>query len=102
MNGKNFPPNINPQLFSLSAVIVGAALVDDFSTEELNSIAQWIVLVGHYMVTTAAHKRLVESRINNKNINTNYSNNSQKADIDYLILAVHRIYEELEKIKKEN
>ena len=116
MNGNNFPPNINPQLYSILAVVVGAALIDDYSTNELNSIGQWIVLVGHFVVTTSAQQRLIEGRIDGNNININSkqaksggsfytngrSNQNTRGDVDYLLGALRKICDELEKIKNED
>lgn len=42
----NFPPSIDPQLYSLLAVVVGAAVVDDFTTAEQSSIGNWLMLVS--------------------------------------------------------
>lgn len=100
MNSNNFPPNINPQIFSLSAVLVGAALINDFSAIEQNAIGNWLMLVSQYIITSSAQQNLIESRINNQN--NNRFNQNTCEDIDYLLLAVKRIFEELEKIKKEN
>ena len=110
----NFPPNINPQLYSLLAVAVGSAIVDDFSVSEQSSIGNWLMLVSQYIITHAAQQNLIESRIDNKNININSkeaksggshyqnfkSNQNVREEIDYLILAVKRIYEELDNLKK--
>ena len=100
MNEKNFPPNINPQIFSLSAVLVGAALIDDFKAPEQNAIGNWLMLVSQYIITHAAQQNLIEIRLNNQNNNTFKQNISE--DIDYLLIAAKRMFEELEKIKKEN
>lgn len=113
---KNFPPNFDPGLFSLSAVAVGAVLVDDFNANEQNSIGNWIVMVGQYMLTYAAQQQLIESRIhkNNVNINStsskrggsiytdgrNKSNFDTRDEIDMLINAVNRISQELNELKK--
>ena len=35
---KDFPPNTDPNLFSLYAVMVGYAIVNDFTMDESNSI----------------------------------------------------------------
>lgn len=112
----NFPPNINPQVYALSATIVGAAIVDDFSAPEQSSIGNWLMLVSQYIITHAAQQNLIESRLDNRNININsrqtknggshYHNNKSnqyvREELDYLILAIHKIYEELNNIKKEH
>ena len=97
-NNNDFPPNINPQLSSFIAVIIGAALVDDFSAQEQNAIGNWLMLIAQYIITHASQQNLIESRLNKKNTN----NRQYQQDIDYLLEAVKRIYKELEKIKNEN
>ena len=112
-NSNNFPPNINPQIYALSAVLVGACLVDDFSVSEQSSIGNWLMLVSQYIITHGAQQNLIESRIDKRNINinskqaksggshyhNNKSNQNVRDEIEYLSLAIKKIYEELEKIK---
>jgi len=94
---KDFPPNINPQLYNLTAVIVGAALVDDFSVAEQSAIGNWLMLVSQYIITHAAQQNLIEKRsVNNLN-----NNNNVHYDINYLYLALEKICQELEKLKNE-
>lgn len=95
-NQHNFPPNINPQLYNFTAFIVGATLVDDFTAPEQNSIGNWLMLVAQYIITHAAQQNLIESR-NRYNQNVQTSN-----QIECLMAAIQKIYEELEKIKNEN
>ena len=115
-NTNNFPPNINPHLYAFLAVIVGAAIVDDFSVNEQSSIGNWLMLVSQYIITHASQQNLIEGRIDRKNINinsnqfknggshyhNNRSNQNSRDEVEYLMEAVKKIYEELEKIKKEN
>ena len=113
---QNFPPNINPQLFSILAVAVGAAIVDDFDVNEQNSIGNWVILVGQYLLTYAAQQALIEGRIDNYNVNINSrkaksggspytsshnkSNQNQRNEVDYLLRALQRMQQEIEKIKE--
>ena len=69
MHNTNFPPNTNPHTFSLIAVAVGFACVGDYNANEQNSIGNWLILVGQYILTHAAQQQLIESRIENNNIN---------------------------------
>lgn len=114
---KSFPPNIDPQLFCLTAVAVSVALIDDFTANELNSIANWILLVGQYLDTAAAQQMLIEGRIDKYNININSqyykkygnpymgmkkSNQYYRDEVDMLLYMVDKMQKEIEKIKKEN
>ena len=117
MDNENFPPNTNPHVFTLIAVAVGYACVGDFNANEQNSIGNWIIMVGQYVLTHAAQQQLIESRIEKTNININSkkaksggsvytdnnenkSNQNQRDEVDMLIEAVKRMQEELENIKK--
>ena len=98
-NTNNFPPNINPHLYAILAVAVGAAIVDDFSVIEQSSIGNWLMLVSQYIITHAAQQNLIENR--SKEVDINSSNQNSKNEIEYLLEAVRKIYEELEKLKNE-
>ena len=65
MHNTNFPPNTNPHTFSLIAVAVGFACIGDYNANEQNSIGNWLILVGQYILTHAAQQQLIESRIEN-------------------------------------
>lgn len=114
-NVENFPPNINPQVFSFLAVLVGSALIGDYDVNEQNSIGNWLILVGQFMLTNAAQQQLIEGRIEHNNININskehksggsyYANNSksnqnQRPEVDFLLDAVTKLQQELNNIKK--
>lgn len=119
MHNTNFPPNLDPHVFSLIAVGVGYALVGNYNANEQNSIGNWFELVGQYMLTHAAQQQLVESRIENSNININgqnhkqggnpftdnnqgKSNQNQRSEVDFLMDAVKKLQEELNNIKSND
>ena len=64
---QNFPPNINPELFSILGAITGLIVEGDYTANELNSIGNWIILVGQFMLTTAAQQQLINGRYQNNN-----------------------------------
>ncbi len=114
---KNFPPNIHPTTYNLIAVAIGIVLVDDLNANEQNSLGNWFMLLGQYLDTNAAQQQLIESRIENSNINinsrksksgggpyttdNNKSNQNQRAEVDFLLDAIDRIYQELNSIKEQ-
>ncbi len=74
-----FPPNINPELFSILGAVTGIIVEGDYTANELNSIGNWIILVGQFMLTTAAQQQLINGRYQNNNgsrIRSNASNHS--------------------------
>ena len=114
----NFPPNTDPHLFSILAVAVGFACVGDYNANEQNSIGNWLILVGQYILTHAAQQTLIEARIENNNLNTNSnkyksgnggpftdnengkSNQTQRDEVDFLLEAMRKIEQELKNQKK--
>lgn len=62
-----FPPNINPELFSILGAVTGIIVEGDYTANELNSIGNWIILVGQFMLTTAAQQQLINGRYQNNN-----------------------------------
>lgn len=57
-----FPPNVNPELFTITGIIVGLIIEDDYNASELNAIGNWLILVGQITLTTAAQQQLIDSR----------------------------------------
>lgn len=114
----NFPPNIHPTTYNLIAVAIGIVLVGDLNANEQNSLGNWFMLLGQYLASNAAQQQLIEARIENNNINinskkskngggpfttdSNVSNQTQRGEVDFLLDAIDKIYEELNNIKNGN
>lgn len=117
MHNKNingFPPNINPQVFAWIAALVGSAFVGDLTALEQASFGNWLMLVGEFMLTTSAQQQLIEGRLESNNININSkehknggsfyangskSNQTQRAEVDFLLDAVQKLQQELNNLK---
>ena len=115
----NFPPNTDPHLFAMLAVTVGFASVGDYNANEQNSIGNWLILVGQYILTHAAQQQLIEARLENNNLNTNSkkhkngtggpftdneigkSNQTQRDEVEFLLGAVAKIEKELNNLKNQ-
>ena len=103
-------PKINPQLFSLSAVIVGVVLVDDSTPNEQNALGNWLMLVSQYLCTNAAYGQLLQSNTqtpgsfnennNQNNINSSNTNQTDEETMKMLIKMVNALNKEIEEIKK--
>lgn len=63
--------NTNPRYSTIFAFILGLVLIDDLSVSEQNMIGEWLMLVGQTIVTNANSQSLIESRIQNNEININ-------------------------------
>lgn len=93
---KEFPPNVNPELFSITAIIVGLVIEDDFTATELNSIGNWLILVGQITLTTAAQQQLINTRFQN-NIGSKIRSNANNHSIKNRPLAT---YDDLDSLKR--
>lgn len=107
---KDFPPNINPELYSIIGSITGIILENDFNAMELNSLGNWIILVGQFMLTTAAQQQLINARYQNNtgskirsHTHNHHINNKEKVnneDFQIIINIINNLINEVEKIKK--
>ena len=55
-------PNMDPKIFSLSAVIVGYLLIDDLTANEQNALGNWLMLVAQVLCTNAFYKQVLSER----------------------------------------
>ena len=90
----NLIPNINPKLFSLSAVIVGYLLIDDLTANEQNALGNWLMLTAQVLCTNAYYKQVQQERsTSNKNV-------SNEDGIEMLKKMVNALNEEIENLKR--
>lgn len=116
INLEGFPPSLDPQVFAFLAVLIGSACVGDYTANEQNSFGNWLILVGQFILTTAAQQQLIEARLESNNININskehksggsfYANNSksnqtQRPEVDFLLDAVEKLQRELNNLKNQ-
>ena len=68
-----FPFNIDPQLYALSATLVGAAIAPTMNSLENVSIGNWLVLLGDYLLAYSGQLALINNKQNmqNQNIDIN-------------------------------
>ena len=105
-----FPPNINPELFSILGAVTGIIVEGDYTANELNSIGNWIILVGQFMLTTAAQQQLINGRYQNNNgsrirsnANNHNANNKQystQEQLQELVNYLKKLEEKIEEITK--
>ena len=87
-----FPFNIDPQLYALSATLVGAAISPSMNSLESVSLGNWLVLLGDYLIAYSGQLAL---------INNNQNKQNQNIDINTILNTLEKIENELEKLKKE-
>ena len=96
-----FLDNIDPSIFTLSAVAIGASLINDFNSFEQNAIGNWFFMVGQYILTNAAQQQLLESRVVGNTFFNNKTNFNNVYDIELLKQAINKINIELDNIKNQ-
>lgn len=88
-----FPPNINPEVFSITAMIVGLIIEDDYNASELNAIGNWLILVGQITLTTAAQQQLIDNRYQNNTGSRIRSNANNHAEVNRPLVTVDDLQE---------
>ena len=88
-----FPPNLDPQVYALSATIIGAVISSELNRFEALTDGNWLVLVGEYLRAYAGQVTLIESR--------ECAGQVQSINMNAIIDALKRMEWELEKLKKE-
>ena len=97
---KNITSNINPTVFSWSAIVVGTILCEELNVLEQNAIGNWIILLGDYLLTNAAQVAVIQS--DNQSDDQNNNNNKPLNDdekIASLQKAIKKIEDETAKLK---
>lgn len=64
---KNNVFNVEPYTFTGSAIIIGLLLTQELSIEELDSVGNWLQLIGLIMQTYASQVATLDASKNSKN-----------------------------------
>lgn len=87
--------NIDPYSFTTSAFIIGIILVQQLSSEEQDSIGNWLQLIGLTMQTYA-------SQFSTLDTNKNKSTENDTCNIETLKKTIKNIEKELDKLYKND
>ena len=80
---KNFPPDLDPKIYNLSAVLIGFSLIGNFSAAEQNAIGNWFMTIGQILENNAAWQAMIENRIlGGININSCKAKNGESPFFD--------------------
>ena len=71
---KHILPNLDPKIYNISSVLIGFALIDNFTAAEQNALGNWFMTIGQILENNAAWQTMIENRIQGNNININSSN----------------------------
>ena len=96
-------PNVDPQLFTVSAVVVGYLLVDDATPNEQNALGNWLMLVSQYLCTSAAYGQLLQSASQTPGSFSEKQNTTptNEETLEMLKKMVNALNHEIDDIKKE-
>lgn len=89
-------PDVDPKLFTLSAVAIGYLLIDDTTANEQNALGNWLMLVAQVLCTNAYYKQVQGERMNGMAFNTT------EETVNMLKKMVEALKKEIENIEKEN
>ncbi len=93
-------PNIDPKLFTLSAIAVGYLLIDDTTANEQNALGNWLMLVAQVLCTNAFYKQVRQERGLESNANNNQNNNTNET-IVMMQKMMNALAKEIDELKKE-
>ncbi len=62
--------NITPKVYTLSAIILGYAMIGDYTANQQNAIGNWFMLIGQILSTNSAIQQIFQ------NYNPNYVQNA--------------------------
>jgi len=71
-------PDLPPEIYSLSACIVGFLLIDDMDANEQNALGNWLMLVAQVLCTNAYFQQLQYSKKSNNMTNEDVVNMMNK------------------------
>ena len=74
--------NISPQIYSLSAIVVGYLLINDTSINEQNAIGNWLMLIAQMLCTNSQYQQI------NNNIKKDVSTKETLNMINKMIKAL--------------
>ena len=87
--------NINPTVFSWSAVIIGTIICEELNAVEQSSVGNWLVLLGDYLLTNSAQIAVLQDN----NQSQNQMSNDDK--IQMLEQVICRIEQELKNLQQK-
>lgn len=69
-------PNLNANIFTTSAFVIGLLLTDDATPAEQNSLGGWFMLIGQVLCTNSGQQQVLNNRNNTSNSTNQHAVNS--------------------------
>ncbi len=92
----NFIPNVEPKIFSLSAIAVGYLLIDDLTANEQNALGNWLMLTAQVLCTNAFYKQVMQERGQDTSKTKNIT---EEDEIEMLKKMVNALNQEISNLK---
>ena len=118
---KKRPIYLNPKAYTLSAIIIGYAMIGDYTANQQNAIGNWFMTIGQILECNSAIQQTIEAMYQGNTFNINskkfknggsaYMGNSpldeyfspdqqEIKDIKEMLQSILKRLEELEKKRK--
>ena len=55
-------PSVNSNIYTLTAIVIGYALIDDQTPAEQNSLGNWFMLIGQVLCSNSAQQQVLNNR----------------------------------------
>lgn len=91
-------PNVNSNIYTISAFVIGYFLLDDATPAEQNSLGNWFMLIGQVLCTNSAQQQVINNRNNDSNNSDNHIiNDGVNNDVNSQIEMINRVIKAMEK-----
>lgn len=98
-------PNVSPEAFTFSAVMIGYLLIDDTTANEQNALGNWLMLIAQVLCTNAFFQQVQAERgnfnVQNNSQNVNSNNISNEETIILLQKMVNAMQKEINDLKNK-
>lgn len=103
---------LNPNTYTLAAIIIGFILIEELSVDDQNAVGNWLMTIGQILDGNASIAQAIQNKINAKENNNNQNNNSTSNDslmkyikedkktIEELKSMIKKIEERLDELSK--
>ncbi len=98
-------PDVSPETFTFSAVIIGYLLIDDTTYNEQNALGNWLMLIAQVLCTNAFFQQVQAERGNINSQNYHFSQKSNISNDETIILIqkmIKAMQQEIDNLKKNS
>lgn len=96
----NLIPDIYPEIFTSSAIVIGYLLIGDTTANEQNALGNWLMLVAQVLCTNAYFLQVQSDRGNLEKFGKSFTNTNNSSMSDLLNKMVNAFNKEINNLKK--